>query len=482
MQLTAAQQDRACGAILGAANGDALGAGYEFGSATLGPAGPQMIGGGLGGFAPGEWTDDTSMTYAVLAPLADGLDVRGGEGLDLVAAGFKAWSDSRPPDIGMQTARVLAASGSTAASMTEVARRLHELTGRSAGNGSLMRTAPVALAYLDDRDALAQAAMAVSSLTHHDPLAGQACVLWSMAIRHAIVHAELDIRVGLPWLDHDAQAYWSGLIEQAEACEPGTFVQNGHVMGAFQAAWSAIVHTAIPSDGPACAHLNDALATAIAIGHDTDTVAAIAGGLLGARWGASAVPAAYRRILHGYPGVRGERLVELAHLASNGGRAGHLGWPMAEQLDYSTWEGAGTLVQHPADAGLWLGGVGALAALPSDVDAVVSLCLVGRSQVPNALESFVFRLIDDPTAGANPNLTFVIEDAARTVAALRDEGKTVFLHCVRAESRTPTVAMAYAMLRGADLESARANVLKVLPSARPNGAFEHALQEIDWHL
>lgn len=53
MQLTTAQTDRACGVILGSAVGDALGAGYEFGCAAVGPDGPAMIGGGLGNFAPG---------------------------------------------------------------------------------------------------------------------------------------------------------------------------------------------------------------------------------------------------------------------------------------------------------------------------------------------------------------------------------------------------------------------------------------------
>lgn len=70
----------------------------------------------------------------------------------------------------------------------------------------------------------------------------------------------------------------------------------------------------------ACGHLPDALTTAIRIGDDTDTVAAIAGALLGARWGASAIPPEWRRISHGYPGLTGERLVELAHLATCGGQ------------------------------------------------------------------------------------------------------------------------------------------------------------------
>lgn len=266
-----------------------------------------------------------------------------------------------------------------------------------------------------------------------------------------------------------------GLIDEAENKPPSTFRANGSAMGAFQAAWSAIMHTPVPSDGPECVHFSEALATAIGIGHDTDTVAAIAGGLLGARWGASAVPAKYRRILHGYPGITGERLVELAHLASNGGRDGHLGWPSADRLDYSSWDGRDVLVQHPADHGLWLGGVGALDNLPPSVDAVVSLCLVGRAQVPEGLEHIAFRLIDSDDPAANSNPEFVINDAAETVAALRDEGKTVFLHCVRAESRTPTVAAAYAGLRGVAPSDPLAQLQWVLPSAAPNQAFRGVL-------
>ena len=54
-----------------------------------------------------------------------------------------------------------------------------------------MRTAPVALAYLDDPDALVEAATALSALTHADPEAGEACALWCLAIRHAVLHGTL---------------------------------------------------------------------------------------------------------------------------------------------------------------------------------------------------------------------------------------------------------------------------------------------------
>jgi ADP-ribosyl-[dinitrogen reductase] hydrolase len=78
-------------------------------------------------------------------------------------ARWAGWSRTAP-DVGIQTSQVL---------------------------GSLMRTAPVALAYLDDPAGLAEAAMAVSALTHFDPSAGEACVLWSLAIRHAVLTANL---------------------------------------------------------------------------------------------------------------------------------------------------------------------------------------------------------------------------------------------------------------------------------------------------
>ena len=243
-------------------------------------------------------------------------------------------------------------------------------------------------------------------------------------------------------------------------------------------AWSAIVHTPVPTDGPACRHLVDSLATAIGIGDDTDTVAAIAGALLGARWGASAIPAEWRRISHGYPGMRGERLVELAHLAANKG-PGVYDWPLADHIDYSICTRTATLVRHPYDDGVWLADASALDDLPDDVTAVVSLCLVGRDQVRPDIEHVGYRLIDHADPAVNPNLDFILADAARTIAALRDEGHGVLLHCVAAQSRTPTVGIAYAMLRGVDRAKALDAVCAALPAAHPNAGFRAALKRLD---
>lgn len=318
----AGTRDRVAGVVLGAAVGDALGAGYEFGMATPGPRGPRMIGGGLGGFAPGEWTDDTSMAWCVLAVAAAGGGLTSDAALAAVGRGFRDWYDSGPADIGVQTRAVLRAAGPapSAAALGVAAADHHARHERSAGNGSLMRTAPVALAHLGDTAAIVRAATAVSGLTHADPRAGQACVLWSLAIDHAVRGGALDIRIGLGGLREADRAYWTDRIEEAEQGPPARFAPNGWVVTAFQAAWSSIHHTPVPDADPG-RHLADSLVTAIGIGDDTDTVAAIAGGLLGARWGASAVPADWRRICHGYPGLTAEDLIALA-LAAAGGRAG----------------------------------------------------------------------------------------------------------------------------------------------------------------
>ena len=77
---------------------------------------------------------------------------------------------------------------------------------------------------------------------------------------------------------------------------------------------------------------------------------AIAGALLGARWGASAIPAQWRRILHGYPGLTGEQLVGLAHVATDGA-PGKYGWPMVARIDYAD-QAPGILVRHPYDDGV----------------------------------------------------------------------------------------------------------------------------------
>ena len=321
MLLRPDQVDRAVGAVLASAAGDALGVPYEFGSAPY-PGWPAMVGGGLGGFAPGEWSDDTAQACAILEVAATGADLRSTEALDAVARNLADWYAGGPADVGVQTSAVLRRAGRspTAAELTAAATAVHEQTGRSAGNGSLMRTVPVALAHLDDPDALAEAATKVSALTHHDPMAGEACAVWCLLLRHAILEGEWSTEP--PTIGETGD--WGQTLREAEEQDPSRFTENAWVVGALQAAWSAITHTEVPESDPP-RHLQLALARAIEIGHDTDTVGAIAGGMLGARWGAAAVAEGWVEKLHGWRGQTGAGLAALARqtvMRKHGGVAG----------------------------------------------------------------------------------------------------------------------------------------------------------------
>ncbi|MDG3012602.1 ADP-ribosylglycohydrolase family protein [Rhodococcus sp. D2-41] len=312
MRLTDDQRNRAAGVLLATAAGDALGAGYEF--TTPAPTAPiEMIGGGLGDFAPGEWTDDTSMAVAVAEVAATGADLADESVLDAVAAQFLRWFDSNPPDVGNQTRAVLSVRPQSGRAMAE---RAASLPGRTGGNGSLMRTAPVALAYLDDEARCVTAARAISDLTHADPRAGEACEMWSYAIRHAVLHGDFDgVRGYLDTADATVRAYWGPLLDRAESGSPADFPRNGWVVDALLTAWWAI--SGVEESGPD--QLPAALERAVRAGNDTDTTAAIAGGLLGARWGATAVPDQWRAMLHGWPGYRADDLVRLALSTVDGG-------------------------------------------------------------------------------------------------------------------------------------------------------------------
>lgn len=305
--LDAAQRDRAIGVLLGTAAGDALGAGYEFGPPLPEGAIVDMVGGGQFGWAQGEWTDDTSMAIVIAQVAAAGLDLRGEDANDRIVRGWTTWA-AGAKDVGVQTREILAAQGNngSAEKAREESRALHGRTGHTAGNGSLMRTAPVALAYLDDPDAMAHAARKISASTHFDPVAGDACVLWSLAIGHAVLTGHIDVRVGLSRLRTDAASYWAARLAEAEAAPPSAFVNNGWVVHALQGAWSAISRTWGPE------HVRLGLEAAVRGGRDTDTVAAIAGGLLGGAYGMSAIPERWVGLLHGWPGMRARDLIDLA--------------------------------------------------------------------------------------------------------------------------------------------------------------------------
>lgn len=323
--LSLEQRDRAVGAILGAAMGDALGAPYEFSTSspgiTLGGTAADLPGGGTLDWTPGEWTDDTSMAVPILEAISRSGDLTSDTTLDRIGVVWWGWAKDAK-DAGVHTRRVLSEMKRPSAIDLRIsAYTVHQETGRSAGNGALMRTAPVALAYLNAPDGVARtaaAARAVCGLTHFDPDAGDACVIWSLAVRSAILDGAVDWKGALAALPESRQARWKELVHEASAAQPGAFPDNGWVVHAFQGAVAALA-TAGPTRGswnqgdlaPYLATIDDVINAA----GDTDTVAAIAGSLAGALVGAGALPDEWLRLLHGWPGIGASELASLADAA-----------------------------------------------------------------------------------------------------------------------------------------------------------------------
>lgn len=300
--------ERAVGTVVGAAVGDALGGPFEFGpekafSARF-PApgsGGEMCGGMS--WDPGEATDDTQMAVLV----ADSLLERGGLDLPDVFARFKHWAASEPKDIGLQTEAVL-----TDDAPWDLAAAIYfQVSGRAAGNGSLMRAATSAVHFArQGRSATMDAARRIAALTHGDRAAWEGTAVFHELVRLALDGgdplASLPEVVALIHPDHRAR--------YAVVLDPGWHPDqatefNGAVWPCLgSAVWALRTTTGF----------EDALRAAIDLGGDTDTVAAVTGGLAGAVYGFGAVPARWTGPLHvPMPGSDGRvlRLADLVDLA-----------------------------------------------------------------------------------------------------------------------------------------------------------------------
>ncbi|QYG95220.1 hypothetical protein HC251_24175 [Iamia sp. SCSIO 61187] len=470
----AVRSDRAAGVVLASACGDALGAGYEFGPALDDSVVVEMTGGGAFGWAPGEWTDDTQMALAVLSPLA-------GASPDVVFAaedGFLDWFSSQPADVGSQTRKVLSSGPPLAQAAAAIAARNRQ----ASGNGSLMRTGPVALSHPGDPAAIARLAVEVSALTHATDDCIDACVLWCVAIDHAVHHAPPSdvaydwaggLRSGLELLPVVRRGVWSARIDEALGARPTDFPNNGWVVHALQAAVAAITSTPVPTDAEPCTHLQHALAAAVRAGGDTDTVAAIAGALLGARWGGTAVPLAWRRLVHGVVTYEDELcsdaidLERRARLAYAGGRVGADHWlRTATMLPHyrEVWPAEPLAVELD---GVVFGNVHAMGQGAAEgCDVVVSLCRMGDDDAPPDVDHHVLGLIDS-TPEENPNVRFLLHDLAAQLEVWVAEGRRPFVHCVQAQNRTPAAALAWLVLRGATADEALETVTAALNRPKP---------------
>lgn len=297
---------RTQGAVVGTAVGDALGGPFEFGlpgafSARFprpGACGGEMCGGG--GWDPGEATDDTQMAVHV----AESLLERGGLDLPDIFDRFQRWAAAEPKDIGLQTEAVL-----TNGMPWDLAAAIHFQTHmHAAGNGSLMRAATSAVYFAPaGRQASMDAARRIAALTHGDRAAWE-----GTAVFHELVRVALDGGDPLAALpdtlahhvhpDH-RDRYATVLAPDWHPTRATEF--NGAVWPCLGSAVWALRTT----DSFA-----DAVRAAVDLGGDTDTVAAVTGGLAGAVHGVDAIPDAWTGPLHVPLPGSGDRVLRLPEL------------------------------------------------------------------------------------------------------------------------------------------------------------------------
>ncbi len=303
------------GAVFGLVCGDALGAPVEFLSQSQAQAKygyvTEMHGGGI--WEPGEWTDDTAMALAV----AEGLNAAkrtNTDPVEQIGNGFLAWLYSSPKDVGNTISQALHRFRRGGMTWAEAAQGTGAAqSGKAAGNGSLMRTLPLAIA-VSNTSTMALLSARVSAMTHWDAQAEVCCLLYNLWVRE-LAQAQADEtsptecwKTALVKAQHiTSQGNLSpddtpgpaplpfGFWERLQAVptlnesqlQPSGY--SGYVLECLEAAAWWVMHTQI---------LEDCIVGCVNMAGEADTNAAVAGGAAGAYYGYASIPERWLSALH----------------------------------------------------------------------------------------------------------------------------------------------------------------------------------------
>lgn len=293
MQAESGRLERSQGALLGLAVGDALGTTLEFHpTGSFAPL-TDMVGGGPFELAPGEWTDDTSMALC----LAESLVETGGfDPLDQMRRYLRWYRQGHFSvkgycfDIG----------GTTRAALERFERTGDPMAGaldpRSAGNGSIMRLAPVPVAFAHDPDAAVRLAGESSRTTHGTRTCVDACRYLGGLIVGALRGVSKQALLAPRFTPAPGSWDEAPLVPEVDEVASGSFLRKrppeirgtGYVVESLEAALWAFATTDTFQDG--------ALA-AVNLGDDADSTGAVYGQVAGAYYGKDAIPRSWRDML-----------------------------------------------------------------------------------------------------------------------------------------------------------------------------------------
>jgi ADP-ribosyl-[dinitrogen reductase] hydrolase len=294
------EQDRFRGCLLGLACGDAVGTTVEFKPRGSFRPVTDMIGGGPFGLRPGEWTDDTSMALCLATSL---VETGGFDPADQMER-YCRWmtegylsSNGTCFDIG----------GTVSSALREFKRTGRPYSGstdpRSAGNGSIMRLAPVPMFYFSDVEGGIRFSGESSRTTHGTAECIDACRLFgSMIISALSGNSKEDILFSHPFSGAGADGLSAKICDIAlgkyRDKTEDEIKGTGYVVQSLEAALWCFLHTD---------NFRDAILRATNLGDDADTTAAVCGQIAGAYYGQSGIPEAWLARL-----VMREEIIRLA--------------------------------------------------------------------------------------------------------------------------------------------------------------------------
>ncbi|MBN1418932.1 MAG: ADP-ribosylglycohydrolase family protein [Planctomycetes bacterium] len=299
-------EDRIIGMALGLAAGDALGGPVEFMSKQqiLIKHGVvrDPLGGGWLGLRPGQWTDETEMMLFLMESIVE----KGTFDSQDVARRYLAWFRASPIAIGNSVRAALALlDGGTP--LADASRLAHEGAGGASDNGALGRGAPLAALLWNDPGALLLASRDEARITHWDPVAESGSALLHLILARILAGAaskadairEADAILA----DNDLDLYnpLTDVTGRPETSLATTSTVNDTLETAI---WCFLYRESV----------EDALVTAVNLGGDTDSIAAVAGALCGAWYGEAAIPDRWLRTLQDRNRIR-MRARKLAQIA-----------------------------------------------------------------------------------------------------------------------------------------------------------------------
>ncbi|MDO8433018.1 MAG: ADP-ribosylglycohydrolase family protein [Candidatus Binatus sp.] len=290
-------RSRILGGLWGVAVGDALGVPVEFCSRGERDRDPvtDLRGHGTHNQPPGTWSDDTSLTLCTVETL-----LRAGEDYQALGQSFVRWLDE---EIWTPHGRVFDVGNTTAYAIRRLSRGVDPLkAGRdddfSNGNGSLMRILPVAI-WFTGRAApeTIEAAHRFSALTHRHERSQAGCAIFCLIAQHLIAGAGAAASIDKAWkiakAHYRVDPFASELRTYARIASAGKLKKldqrdirgSGYVIDALEASLWCLLKSS---------SFDQAVLSAVNLGDDTDTTAAITGALAGIRYGVEAIPAHWR--------------------------------------------------------------------------------------------------------------------------------------------------------------------------------------------